>query len=259
MALSGYPDFAVITPSFNQGTFIKETIESVLGQDYPHLEYCVIDGGSSDGTLEVLKGYGSRITWVSEKDNGQAQAINKGMNMVSGDIAAFINSDDAYLPHAFSRVAAYFHDHPEARWVTGDHFIVDEKGRKLQPLVVRYKRMLRHNPSFKRLAVANYIVQPSTFWRRELLEEIGLFDERLRYCFDYDWWMRALLKYPLHVMSEPLSAFRVHGASKGGSEFGRQFAEEHEVLKRYTQNRLLLGLHRLHAALIVFAYRLLKR
>jgi hypothetical protein len=125
--------------------------------------------------------------------------------------------------------------------------------------VAAYKRMLRRRPTFRTLAIANYIVQPSTFWRRGLLDEIGLFDESLRYCFDYDFWMRAIRRYPLHVLDEPLSFFRVHKGSKGGSEFVKQFEEEHEVLRLYTADKTLLGLHRLHAALIVFAYRILKR
>ncbi len=253
------PRIGVVTPSYNQGAFIRETIDSVLGQDYPNIEYRVIDGGSIDDTPEILKGYGSRVYWISEPDDGQASAINKGLKDISSDIVAFINSDDVYLPGAFSSVAAYFADHPDALWLTGDHFVIDAKGKRIQSYVSAYKRMLRRRPTFERLAMANYIVQPSTFWRKTLLDEIGFFDESLRYCFDYDFWMRALLRHPLHVTRRPLSLFRVHGASKGGSEFARQFAEEHAVVRRYTSRKLLLVRHLLHARLIVFAYRLIKR
>lgn len=228
-------EIGIITPSYNQGAFIAETIDSVLGQRYPHLDYWVMDGGSTDNTVEVLKGYGSRIKWVSEADGGQANAINKGLERISSaGVVAFINSDDVYLPGAFESVARYFHLHPEAAWLTGDHFIIDAGGRRIQGHVRAYKRMLRRHPVFRRLALANYIVQPSTFWRRELIEEVGLFDESLKYCFDYDFWMRAIQRHPLHVIDDPLSLFRVHGLSKGGSEFARQFDEEHRVLKRYT-------------------------
>ena len=250
----------IVTPSYNQGAFIAETIDSVLGQRYPHVDYWVMDGGSTDNTVEVLKRYGGRIHWVSERDGGQAQTINRGLQRISSaEIIAFINSDDAYLSGAFESVARYFHLHPEASWLTGDHFIIDAVGRRIQAHVRAYKRMLRRHPVFRRLALANYIVQPSTFWRRELVEEVGLFDESLKYCFDYDFWMRAIQRHPLHVVDVPLSLFRVHGLSKGGSEFARQFEEEHRVLKRYTSSRTLLGLHRLHARLIVFAYQTLKR
>ncbi len=255
----GNPRIGVVTPSYNQGTFIRQTIESVLGQGYQNVEYRVVDGGSVDDTMDVLKSYGSRVDWVSEGDEGQASAINKGLKGISADIVAFINSDDVYLPHAFSLVAAYFSDHPEAMWLTGDHFLIDAEGKRIRSYVAAYKRMLRKHPTFRRLAMANYIVQPSTFWRRELLDEIGFFDERLRYCFDYDFWLRALLRHPLHVTPRPLSLFRVHKGSKGGAEFARQFAEEHAVLGRYAPGKPLLALHRLHASLIVFAYWLITR
>jgi glycosyltransferase involved in cell wall biosynthesis len=253
-----YPTVGIVTPSLNQGAFLRETIESVLEQQYPDLEYWVIDGGSTDGTPEILKGYGTRINWISEKDEGQAQALNKGLTKISTDIVAFINSDDVYLPGTLRSVVRYFRSHPEAMWLTGDYFIVDSAGSRVQSYVVGYKRVLRRHPSFRRLAIANYIAQPSTFWRRRLLDEIGLFDESLRYCFDYDFWMRAILKYPLHVFPTGLSLFRIHGASKGGSQYLQQFAEEHQVLRRYTRSRMLLGLHRLHAMLIVMAYRTVK-
>lgn len=254
-----YPRIGVVTPSYNQGSFIGETIDSVLSQNYPNLDYWIIDGGSTDDTTNILKSYGDRIKWISEQDRGQGHALNKGFRRIDGDVVAFLNSDDLYLPHTLSSVAHYFHDHPDAMWLTGDHAIIDGKGQAVQGYVVKYKRMLRKQPSFRSLAVANYVVQPSTFWRRGLLEEIGFFDESLHYCFDYDFWLRAIGRHPLHVINEPLSLFRVHGRSKGGTEFPRQFAEEHEVLRRHTSSKGLLALHRLHAALIVFTYNLIKR
>jgi glycosyltransferase involved in cell wall biosynthesis len=254
-----YPKIGIVTPSYNQAAFIRATIDSVLGQEYPNLDYWVIDGGSTDETREVLAGYGDRIKWISEKDEGQTQAVNKGLAMMRADIFAFINSDDVYLPGALHAVARYFNDHPDALWLTGDHAIIDGQGKRIQPYVATYKRLLRRRPTFRRLAVANFIVQPSTFWKRELFEEVGPFDESLRYCFDYDFWMRAIRTYPLHTTDQPLSLFRIHGESKGGAQFVEQFREEHEVAKRYATGKTLLGLHRLHAGLIVLAYRLLKR
>lgn len=252
------PTIGIVTPSLNQGGFIRETIESVIGQAYPGLEYRVIDGGSTDNTLGVLESYGDQLNWVSENDGGQAQAINKGLKRMNADILAFINSDDAYLPGALSLVARYFHDHPDAMWLSGDHHVIDATGSRIRPYIVRYKRLLRRNPTFEKLAIANFIVQPSTFWRRQLLEEIGFFDENLRYCFDYDFWMRAIQKYPLRVIDKPLSLFRVHDSSKGGAGFARQFAEEHTVLRHYTDDGRLLALHKIHAGLIVLAYRLIR-
>lgn len=258
MRAAEYPKIGIITPSFNQGCYIRETIDSVLEQQYPNLEYWVIDGGSTDNTVEILKSYGPAINWTSEKDDGQADALNRGLKRVTAEIVAFVNSDDLYLPGTLSLVGRHFGLHPDTMWLTGDHYIIDHRGRHIQSFVVSYKRILRRRPSFKTLAVANYIVQPSTFWRRELMDEIGFFDASLRYCFDYDFWMRAILRHSPDVVQAPLSLFRIHGASKGGSRFVEQFAEEYRILSRHTTNKILRGLHRLHGMLIVLAYRIIK-
>lgn len=252
------PKISIITPSYNQGRFIKETIDSVLSQNYPNLEYWVMDGGSTDDTVKVLKSYGKKINWVSKKDKGQTNAINEGLKKVTGDIVAYINSDDVYAPNVFSQVADFFVKNPEAMWYTGDYIIIDEFGKPFQNYVILYKNILRNYPTFSKLSVANYIIQPSTFWRRSLHKEIGVFDESLRYCMDYDFWLRAITKYPLFVTKTVLSKFRIHGLSKGGSQYEKQFKEEHVVLKRYTNNKILLALHKIHSQAIIFAYKLIK-
>ena len=168
------PKITVITPSYNQGHFITETIDSVLSQNYPNLEYIVMDGGSTDDTVDILKSYGKKFTWVSKKDKGQTDAINKGIKKSTGDIICYLNSDDVFLPNTLNTVAEYFMQNPEAMWVTGDYFIIDADGNKIQSFVAEYKKWLRQNPSKQRLSIANYIIQPSTFWRKELTQEIGL-------------------------------------------------------------------------------------
>jgi len=252
------PTISIITPSYNQGKFIRETIDSVLSQNYPNLEYWVIDGGSTDDTVKILKSYGDKIKWVSEKDGGQTEAINKGMKMATGEVVAYLNSDDAYLPNTFMTVAETFAASPESQWLTGDYFIIDEKGKKIQSYVATYKKFLRKYPTTSVLNIANFVIQPSTFWRRSLFAEIGYFDESLRYCMDYEYWMRAIRKYPPVISARHFSLFRIHGNSKGGSLFQKQFAEEHEILKRFENNPLVLGLHWLHAAAIVAVYKLIK-
>lgn len=252
------PRISVITPSYNQGRFIKETIDSVLSQNYPNLEYWIIDGGSTDETVTLLKSYGKKIHWISEKDKGQANGINKGMKRATGEIVTYLNSDDVFLPNALNTIADFFFTHPEAQWVSGDYFIIDEVGNKIQSYVARYKTLLRESPTLSKLSIANYVIQPSTFWRRDLLKKIGLFDESLRYCMDYDYWMRVMQKYPLYTLDNHFSLFRIHTSSKGGVQYKNQFDEEHEVMKRYIKSPLLVFLHKLHALLIVGIYKIIK-
>jgi glycosyltransferase involved in cell wall biosynthesis len=267
---------SVITPSFNQGHFIKETIESVLNQDYKNIEYIVMDGGSTDNTVEILrsfapgasknaksgeatiKGTKKKIIWNSRKDKGQADAINKGIKKSTGDIVMYLNSDDVMLPHTLKIVAKYFTAHKEAMWLTGDYFIADEKGNKIQSFVSSYKKILRKFPNSSMLSIANFIIQPSTFWRRSLVDEIGLFNKYLHYCMDFDYWMRTIKKYKLHVLPNHFSFFRIHSKSKGGLLYGKQFREEHDLVRKYSDNSVIKFLHFLHSNLIIFAYRFIK-
>lgn len=253
-----YPKISIITPSYNQGHFIKETIDSVLNQNYPNLEYIVMDGGSTDDTIKILKSYGAKIKWVSKRDKGQTDAINQGIKKTNGDIVTYINSDDVMLPNTLHTVADYFIKNKNAIWLTGDCHIINEKGKKIQSFVTKYKKFLRYFPNKSVLSIANFIVQPSTFWRRSLIDEIGLFDETLHYCMDFDYWMRAIVHYPLHILPNYFSLFRIHGDSKGGLLFEKQFSEEHELVKRYNKNIFIRFLHKIHATLIVQVYKIVK-
>jgi len=254
---------SIITPSFNQGHFIKETIDSVLSQDYPNFEYIIMDGASSDETVKILKSYApkgkkGKISWVSQKDNGQTDAINMGLKKATGDIVMYLNSDDVMLPNTLKIVAGYFTSHNDAMWLTGGYLIVDEKGNKIQSFISLYKTLLRKIPFFTTLTIANFIIQPSTFWRRSLINEIGFFDKSLHYCMDFDYWMRIIRKYKLHVLPNHFSFFRIHGSSKGGLLFKKQFREEHKVVLKYSQNKFVNFLHLLHSNLIIFIYFFIK-
>jgi len=249
---------SIVIPSYNQGRFIKQTIDSILNEGLPNVEVLVMDGGSKDETVEVLKSYGDKIQWVSEKDKGQTDAINKGMRRTKGNILAYINSDDYYLPGTLGIILNYFNKKPLVKWFTGDYIIVDEKNKIIQSFVVIYKRILRLFPFYWVLSIANFISQPSTFWSREVLDEIGAFDESLHYVMDYDFWMRIYRKWRPGIINEKLSAFRIHGQSKGGAQFEKQFAEEFEVVKKYQKNGLILFLHKIHNMLINWVYRRIK-
>lgn len=196
------PKVSIVTPSFNQEKYIAETIESVISQDYPDLEYIIIDGASTDNSVEIIKDYADKypfIKWVSEKDRGQSHAINKGFKMCVGEIVAWLNSDDTYEPGAIHAQARFLADNPDIDLVYGDAGITDEAGN--------LKEMFPYAEEFDLQRLINInamIMQPSAFWRRSLFEKIGYLDESLCFTMDWDFWIRAgkaaRLKYnPRHI------------------------------------------------------------
>lgn len=208
----------VVTPSLNQGRFIRETIESVLGQTYPALEYLVIDGGSTDETIDILKHYGDRLAWVSEPDEGQASAINKGWRQGKGTILAYLNSDDTYLPDAVMRAVAWFRRHPEAGVVYGEGYHVDVTGRVLD-------RYPTEPFTLARLAETCFICQPTAFLRRTVVEQAGYMNESLQYCMDYDLWIRLARVAHFRQIPEYLATSRLHADTKTLGQRARAHAE----------------------------------
>ncbi len=252
------PLISIIIPSYNQGQFIKETIDSILTQSYKHVEVIVMDGGSSDSTIAILKSYGEQIFWVSEKDRGQTHAINKGIALAKGEIITYLNSDDYLLSQSLQIVVDAFKSNHNQLWITGNYLIVDENGKQIQSLIANYKKLLRKFLSFNLLSVLNPIIQPGTFMRKELISEVGQFNESLRYTMDYDYWLRAIrIKKPM-VLIEKLSAFRIHGSSKGGSQYKKQFEEELNVAKYYQKNKFYILFHHMHNTLIINVYKIIK-
>jgi glycosyltransferase involved in cell wall biosynthesis len=252
------PRISVITPSYNQVDFIETTILSVLEQGYPDLEYIVMDGGSTDGTLDILRQYEDRLTWISEPDRGQAHAINKGLVRTNGEVVAFLNSDDVYAPGALHAVGAYFATHLQAQWLSGRCNIINEDGREIRKAITAYKHFWLGFRSYGVLQVLNYISQPATFWRRGLLDEVGCLNEDLRYTMDYEYWLRIGQVHRLHALRQRLAGFRLYAVSKSGGGFEDQFAEEMAVSKRFA-SPLIAQLHRLHNALILGVYRVQRR
>jgi glycosyltransferase involved in cell wall biosynthesis len=251
------PKISIITPSYNQSQYIETTIQSVLEQEYPNLEYIVVDGGSTDGTLDVLTKFGSRLHWISEKDRGQSDALNKGLRLASGDIWAYINSDDLYLPGAFQRVGEYFATHSNVDWVTGFCQIIDQNGKQIRKSIRLYKNFWLQFRSYRLLQVIDYISQPATFWSRRVVDRTGMFNESLHYSMDYDYSLRVGQSYKLHVIPADLAAFRIHPASKSHS-IRDHFNADLAIARSYTRSSILTGLHRIHNALIVAAYERLQ-
>ena len=248
------PLVSIITPSFNQVSFIEETIQSVLSQDYPHIEYWIIDGGSQDGSLMIIKKYADRLAgWVSEPDDGQADAINKGFQRVTGDIIAWINSDDVYRPHAVVRAVAALGAHPEVGLVYSDVDSIDEWGEL-------FNRMRYGQWGLLDLMAFKILGQPSVFFRRSVLEQAGFLDLSYHYLLDHHLWLRMALETQLgYVPGEVWAAARMHPDAKNVSHaegFGREaarlarwmaadarFAGHYEAHER----RVWAGAHRLNA------------
>ena len=225
------PKISIVTPSFNQGQFIEETIRSVLDQDYPNLEYLVIDGGSTDQTVDTIRKYEPHLSyWESEKDRGQVHAINKGLARATGDIFAFINSDDIYLPGTFSTVAKYFDEHPDAEWICGDTQMFG-KGRRTEVVRAVVPKSAAHC-----LAWAYTAPQPGHFWKRELLG--AGFDEAWRYDFDHDLYVRLLLSgHKCEHIAATFAGYRLHEASKTVAET-EAFDEEFDRSAELYEGRL---------------------
>jgi glycosyltransferase involved in cell wall biosynthesis len=206
---SDLPLVSIITPSYNQAPFLEETIQSVLNQDYPHLEYIIIDGGSTDGSLEIIQRYASRLAdWVSEPDQGQTDAINKGFGRAQGQILAWLNSDDTYQPKAIAEAAAYLHAHPEAGMVYGDANLIDQQGAVIGRFPARQTDYQRLRKGYV------HIPQQASFFRADLWRQVGPLDPSFYFAMDYDLWVRLARLAPLHYHPSIWANFRLHASGK---------------------------------------------
>jgi len=227
------PKISIITPSYNQGQFLEETILSVLKQDYPNLEYIIIDGGSTDNSVEIIKKYEDRLTyWISEKDRGQTHAINKGFRTASGKILTWLNSDDLLLPGAVSMVADFFERYPETGFVYGDCHVINENGKLFYvSKVVPFERNLLF---YGRCLIS----QPASFFRRNVLDRIGYLDESFDFAMDIELWIRAAQsRIKFDALFYPLAAARVHGKAKTTSERHKMIQQHKIIVARYRKLR----------------------
>jgi glycosyltransferase involved in cell wall biosynthesis len=206
---------SVVTPSFNQGAFLEATIQSVLTQSYPSVEYSVLDGGSTDGSTEILSRYAARLThWSSEPDGGQAAAIRKGFEMSTGEIQCWLNSDDLLLPDALTQVATYFQTHPDVEAVSGGAYLIDANGGLCDRFKCNYT--LGVDATYSRFVVYGQegVYQPATFWRRSAYEAVGGIDATFRFAMDLDLFARLAKRKRFGRLPVILSCFRLHAQSK---------------------------------------------
>ena len=214
------PLVSIVTPSFNQGLYLEETIQSVLNQDYPNIEYIIIDGGSTDGSVEIIKRYEDRIGyWESEPDLGQTDAINKGFALAKGEILAWLNSDDTYRPGAIREAVDYLYEHPEVGMVYGHAFYIDEEGEVVAQFPTAktdYDKLRRGNST---------IPQQAAFFRSSLWKMIGPLDPSFYYAMDYDLWIRISSVSPIDYYPRLWANFRLQNSSKSMQEAHRCWPE----------------------------------
>jgi len=221
------PLVSIITPSYNQGRFLEETIQSVLSQDYPNLEYIIVDGGSIDGSVEIIRHYASQLSWwVSEADQGQTDAINKGFAHANGEILAWINSDDTYLPGAVSEAVKFLITHPEAALVYADANLIDEQGSVLGRFPAQQTSLI------KLLRGSVHIPQQTTFFWARLWRQVGPLDPTFQFAMDYDLWVRLAKLAPLVYTPRLWANFRLHGEGKSETMDNRCYPEMIRVYQR---------------------------
>ncbi len=226
-----WPKISIVTVSFNQGDFLEETILSVLNQRYPNLEYIIIDGGSRDNSVEIIRKYAHRLAyWVSEPDQGQTYGINKGLEKVTGDIVAFVNSDDVYLPGALKAVADAFIKHPDWNWLVGGWLIFGQIDDLETSCWLPRPPANAADCLYQHFSAA----QPGHFWRGQLFKQYGLLDSSYHFCFDHEFYARLLVAgETCHGIQVPLAAYRFHNTSKTVSAADRFTPEFTRIREKY--------------------------
>ncbi|MHB1132142.1 MAG: glycosyltransferase family 2 protein [Chloroflexota bacterium] len=237
--MSSLPRITVVTPSYNQGPFLEETICSVLDQGYPNLEYLVIDGGSTDESVDIIRRYEGLIDyWCSERDEGQSDALNKGFARSTGHFLVWLNSDDVMLPGALHAVGSHVADHPDTEWISADRFIwIDPEG-----LVIRCSRLPQPSTFFTRMGLLA-VGAPSTFFSRALYRSSGGLRLDLHYSMDTDlWWQFHTMEARCRLLPIYLMAFRFHQNSKTASEsFVVKSNKRASASKKITERRQILA------------------
>ncbi len=252
---------SILTPSFNQAKFLTMCINSIHEQkiNFHELEHIIIDGGSNDDTIKVLINSKHNLTWISEKDEGQSDALIKGLNLATGEIIGWLNSDDYYLDGTLIKVMSIFEKQPEVEWIVGYCKIVDENNKEIKKWLTKYKNFFLNYFNFNFFLFEDYISQPAVFMRKSLIKECGWIDKELHYAMDYDLWLRFAMKSKPFVVREYLSGFRRHDTSKSETSFDIQFKEADFVTDRYTNNLLIKFLKKMNMKKNILLYKILMK
>jgi glycosyltransferase involved in cell wall biosynthesis len=263
--------FSIITPTYKQTRFLRQTIDSVINQEGMfEIEYIICDGAANPEIITLIEQYSRDISsssryqhidlkWFSERDSGQSEAINKGLMRATGDIIAYINDDDYYEPGAFNAVALAL-ARPNAVWAYGQCRIVDEKNQEIRRFITLYKTMLLRLNRPSLLFSENYVPQPATFWKMEVMDEIGYLNENEYYSMDYDYWLRICNRFGMgHYIAAYLANFRFHFTSKTGAVNPKEYHDAFRVARNHGPNyKISLALHRFNTYRTILAYKMLQ-
>jgi hypothetical protein len=248
--MKSLPKISIVIPSYNKAKYIGETLKSIVSQNYLNLEVIIQDGGSNDGTVEIIKQFAKKystiIKWTSEKDNGQAEAINKGLKKATGEILTYINADDIYEKGALKMVGKYFTEGPSTLWLAGKGSVINAEGKEILRPVTFYKNLLLTINHYLLLKVVNYLIQPSVFLSRHAYQKYGPFSGISAFVTEYDLWLKlAKLQKPV-VINRNLSKFRIEKDTKTKNMFQKLLKEDERILKKHTGNLVVLFLHKIH-------------
>lgn len=248
--MSSLPKISVIIPSLNKVKFIEKTLQSIVDQQYPNLEVIVMDGGSTDGTMNVIKKYAKEndfIRYESKKDKGQVEAVNEGLKEAEGELLTFINADDFYQESALSSVAKAYQQNPKALWFAGRGVVVDYRDREMVRIITFYKNFLLGLNKYKYLLIVNYLMQPSVFITRNAFKKFGEFEGDSRgSIIEYKKWLEIGQERMPHILKNTLSSFRLTKKGLSANLFKTILAKDYQVAAGFTKNPVLLFLHQMH-------------
>lgn len=236
-----YPKITVVTPSFNQGKYLEKTIHSIIDQNYPNLEYIIIDGGSTDNSIEIIKKFEKHLSyWVSEPDKGQYNAINKGFQRSTGEIMTWINSDDIFLPWTLKTISEIFMTLTEVEWVTGFPAYIYGSESYIEISCIRPFSQELIQKGFYEGRKIHFIQQEGTFWRKNLwMKSGGYIDDNLKLAGDFDLWYRFSKYSPVFLLGSILACFRVHNEQKTSSQMSKYYLEVDNIVKFKTKIKIL--------------------
>lgn len=254
--MSKLPKISVVIPCLNKVDFIEKTLDSIVKQDYPNLEVIIQDGGSTDGSLEIIKKFADKynqISYESKKDKGQADAINKGLSKATGEILSYINADDVYekgalvaVGEAFNSNGEAFNSNKDVLWLAGKGKIINEKGREITGWATRYKNLLLRLNKYQLLLMVNYLVQPSVFLSSKAYEKYGPFEKEKRAVVEYDLWLKLGKKKMPLTLNKYLSSFRITKDTISATLYRKVLAKDYQIAAKHTKNPFILFLHYLN-------------